>query len=206
MELWHFQNVTYFLTSWPSYLTYILVQRTCRNHGLVLACDHVWWWLTELFLRFCESSVQTDRQTNGQTWPTNILAKMVILASKDGETDGWTDRQTARKTERQTERQTVPVIFLKENPFENVIWKILAIFFRTKYRLIWYLFFIKVYHQPKLKREIVHISKFQNKILHQSKKITSYILNFSEVLAGSQMQVKAVPNNFYNFISNPCTM
>ena len=28
-------------------------------------------------------------------------------------------------------------------------------------------FFIKVYHRPKLKREIVHISKFQNKILYQ---------------------------------------
>ena len=63
-ELWHFQNLTYFLTSWPSYLTYILVQRTCRNHGLVLACDQVWWWLIESFLRFCEISVQTNRQTN----------------------------------------------------------------------------------------------------------------------------------------------
>ena len=67
-------------------------------------------------------------------------------------------------------------------------------------------FFIKVYHQPKLKTEIVHISKFQNKILYQSKKITWYILNFIEALAGSQMKVKAVLNNFYNFISNPCTM
>ena len=63
-ELWQFQNLTYFLTSWPSYLTYILVQRTCRNHGLVLACDQVWWWLTESFLWFCEISVQTNRQTN----------------------------------------------------------------------------------------------------------------------------------------------
>ena len=64
MELWHFENLTYFLTSWPSYLTYILVQRTCRNHGLVLACDQVWWWLIESFLRFCEISVQTNRQTD----------------------------------------------------------------------------------------------------------------------------------------------
>ena len=76
MELWHVQNLTYFVTSWPSYLTYILVQRTCRNHGLVLAGDQVWWWLTDSFLRFCEISVQTNKQTNRQTWPTNILAKM----------------------------------------------------------------------------------------------------------------------------------
>ena len=86
------------------------------------------------------------------------------------ETDRQTDRQrqTERQTDRQTERQTV--IFLKENPFENVICKMLAIFFRPKYKLIWCLFFIKVYHQPKLKREIVHISKFHNKILYLSKK------------------------------------
>ena len=67
MELWQFQNLTYFLTSWPSYLTYILVQRTCRNHRLVLAWDQVWWWLADLFLRFCEISVQTNRETNRQT-------------------------------------------------------------------------------------------------------------------------------------------
>ena len=60
MVLWHFQNLTYFVISWPSYSTYILVQRTCRNHELVLACDQVWWWLTDSFLRFCEISVQTD--------------------------------------------------------------------------------------------------------------------------------------------------
>ena len=107
-----------------------------------------------------------------------------------------TDRQ--RQIERQRDRQW---FFLKENPFENVICKMLAIFFRPKYRLIWCLFFIKVYHQPKLKREIVHISKFQNKILYQSKKnYLIYILNFIKALAGSQMKVKAVFNNFYNFI------
>ena len=38
------------------------------------------------------------------------------------------------------------------------------------------------------------------------KKNTWYILNFIEALAGSQMKVKAVLNNFYNFIWNPCTM
>ena len=76
MELWHFQNLTYFLTSWPSYLTYILVQRTCRNHGLVLACNEVWWWLTEPFLRFCEISVQTNKHTNERAIGDCVLAKI----------------------------------------------------------------------------------------------------------------------------------
>ena len=44
----------------------MLVQRTCRNHGLVLACDQVRGWLADSFLRFCEISVQTNRQTNRQ--------------------------------------------------------------------------------------------------------------------------------------------
>ena len=84
MELWHFQNLTYFLTSWPSYLTYILVQRTCRNHGLGLACDEVWWWLTEPFLRFCEISVQTNKHTNKQTNMTNEhTCQNLILASNE---------------------------------------------------------------------------------------------------------------------------
>ena len=87
MELWHFQNLTYFLTSWPSYLTYILVQRTCRNHGLVLACNEVWWWLTEPFLRFCEISVQTNKHTNRQTWPTNILAKIKFWQVMKGQSE-----------------------------------------------------------------------------------------------------------------------
>ena len=67
MELWHSKDLTYFVTSWPSYFTYILVQWTCRNHALMLACDEVWWWLTESFLRFCEISVQTNRQMKRQS-------------------------------------------------------------------------------------------------------------------------------------------
>ena len=83
----------------------------------------------------------------------------------------------------------------------------LAILFRPKYRLIWCLFFIQVYHQPQLKREIVHIFKIsEQNPASDKKKITWYILNFIEALAGSQMKVKAVLNNFYNFISNRCTM
>ena len=90
MELWHFQNLTYFLTSWPSYLTYILVQRTCRNHGLVLACNEVWWWLTEPFLRFCEISVQTNKHTNEKAIGDCVLAKICWYnAHCNGKSDSW---------------------------------------------------------------------------------------------------------------------
>ena len=98
----------------------------------------------------------TDRQTDKQT-----------DRQADGRTDGQTDRQTYEK-DRETDKKT-DSNFFKGNPFENVICKMLVIFFRPKYRLIWCLFFIKVHHQPKLKREIVHNSKFQYKILYQSK-------------------------------------
>ena len=105
---------------------------------------------------------------------------------------GWqaqTDRQrqTEWQTERQTERQTVKKISIWKCYLQNV-----GHFFRPKYRLIWCLFFIKVYHQPKLKREIVHISKFQHKILYQShkkKKKKDYLIH-------SQLQRSAcrIPN------------
>ena len=75
-ELWRFKNLTYFLTSWPNYLTYIFVQRTCSNHGLVLACDLVWWWLADSFLRFCEISVQTNKQTDEKAIGDCVLAKI----------------------------------------------------------------------------------------------------------------------------------
>ena len=121
-----------------------------------------------------------------------------------------TDRQTDTDRKTETDRKTDSNLF-KGKSIWNFICKMLAIFFRPKYRLIWCLFFDswQGVYQPKLKRKIVHISKFQNKILYQSKKkkrITSYILNFIEALAGSQMKVKAVLNNFCNFISNPWTM
>ena len=65
----------------------------------------------------------------------------------------------------QAERQTV--FLQKENPFDNVICKILAIISGLNIGLVDAYFFIKVYNQPKLKRETLHISKFQNKTLYQ---------------------------------------
>ena len=72
----------------------------------------------------------------------------------------------------------------------------LSAFFRPKYRLIWCLFFIKVYHQPKLKREIVRIWKFQNKILYQSKKIPDTFSTSSKRLQDPKLKSRLCSNIF----------
>ena len=156
-------------------------------------------------LCFCLSSHVWHDQIIQRTvviYPNNFKCHGTIFAifySKN-HTTFWSKLTKSWLPQTFLPHDTVPTLFqyffLKENPFKNVFCKMLAIYFRPKYRLIWCLFFIKVYHQPKLKREIVHISKFQNKILYQSK-ITWYILNFIEALAGSQMKVKAVLNIFF---------
>ena len=80
----------------------------------------------------------------------------------------------------------------------------LAFFFRPKYRLIWSLFFIKVYvSSTKAKQRNSAYFKISEQNPVSVKKNTWYILNFIEALAGSQMKVKATLNNFYNFISYP---
>ena len=76
-----------------------------------------------------------------------------------------------RETDRETDWQKDTVIFLRKIYMQMLSAKCLAIFSGlNKYRLIRCLFFTKVFHQPKLNREIVHFSKFHNKILYQSKK------------------------------------
>ena len=111
-----------------------------KMHGWFLYWQHatgwVWWksglravamWSSSSFTKRCDR----HRQMGG--W-----------------TDGRMHARTDGQTERQTERQTV--IFFKGNPFENVICKMLAIFFRPKYRLIWCLFFVKGVSSTKAKK------------------------------------------------------
>ena len=69
----------------------------------------------------------------------------------------WKRCERHRQTDRQTDRKTQQ--FFKGKSIWKCYLQNVGHFFRPKYRLIWCLFFIKVYHQPKLKREIVHISK-----------------------------------------------
>ena len=104
------------------------------------------------------------------------------VTGTDRRTDRWTDRWTDRQTERQRQTKRQTVIFFKGKSIWKCYLRNVGHFFRPKYGLIWCLFFIKVYHQLKLKREIVHISKFQNKILYQSKKLPDTFSTSSKCL------------------------
>ena len=73
------------------------------------------------------------------------IVKNVWKAQTDRQTDRPV-RQTDRRTDGRTDRQKDRQYFLKENPFENVICKMLAIFSGLKMGLFDAYFFIKVYN------------------------------------------------------------
>ena len=58
----------------------------------------------------------------------------------------------------------------------------------------------------KINSAYFNISEQNSVSVKKKNNNTWYILNCIEALAGSQMKVKAVLNNFYNFITKPCTM
>ena len=51
-ELWQFQNLAYFLTWWPSFVTYLIVQVTCRNQWPSTYMDPIWWWFFKAFVNY----------------------------------------------------------------------------------------------------------------------------------------------------------
>ena len=71
-ELWRFKNFAYFLTWWPSSMTYLFVNVTYWNCSPIPYVDQVWWWYVKAFMSYAWQNWQTNRQTNRQT---NILAK-----------------------------------------------------------------------------------------------------------------------------------
>ena len=71
-ELWRFKNVAYFLTWWPSSMTYLFVNVTYWNCSPIPYVDQVWWWYVKAFMSYAWQNWQTNRQTNRQT---NILAE-----------------------------------------------------------------------------------------------------------------------------------
>ena len=80
-ELWRFKNLAYFLTWWPSSMTYLFVNVTYWNCSPITYVDQVWWWYVKAFMSYAwqnwQTNRQTDRQTDRQTnRQTNILAKM----------------------------------------------------------------------------------------------------------------------------------
>ena len=78
-ELWRFENLAYFLSWWPSSITYLFVNVTYWNCSPIPYVDQVWWWYVKAFMSYAWQNWQTNRQT---------------------------DRRTDRQTDRQTNRQT----------------------------------------------------------------------------------------------------
>ena len=71
-ELWRFKNLAYFLTWWPSSMTYLFVNVTYWNCSPIPYVDQVWWWYVKAFMSYAWQNWQTNRQTPLQT---NILGK-----------------------------------------------------------------------------------------------------------------------------------
>ena len=76
-ELWRFKNLAYFLTWWPSSMTYLFVNVTYWNCSSIPYVDQVWWWYVKAFMSYTWQNGQTNRQTDKRTY----LQKLKILAS-----------------------------------------------------------------------------------------------------------------------------
>ena len=66
-ELWRFKNLAYFLTWWPSSMTYLFVNVTYWNCSPIPYVDQVWWWYVKAFMSYAWQNWQTDRQMKGQS-------------------------------------------------------------------------------------------------------------------------------------------
>ena len=66
-ELWRFKNLAYFLTWWPSSMTYLFVNVTYWNSSPIPYVDQVWWWYVKAFMSYAWQNWQTNRQTDRQT-------------------------------------------------------------------------------------------------------------------------------------------
>ena len=81
-ELWLFQNLTYILMSWPSYVTFDLQ----KLWGCVLTypsyVDQVWWWLVkncDLYRGKCDISFKNEYRRHTLTWPCDVIGDVIIM-------------------------------------------------------------------------------------------------------------------------------
>ena len=82
-ELWLFQNLTYFFTSWPSYLTFDLGKLYSSVPDQVPHVDEVWW----LLAKNCGLYRDTNRQTN--KWKGNRRLHTCQNYLTELETETW---------------------------------------------------------------------------------------------------------------------
>ena len=75
-ELRQFQNLTYFLTLWHSYLTFHLVHKRVSSPYRDTCLSQVWWWLVKRCDLYPAENLHLDRQTDETAIGDCILAKI----------------------------------------------------------------------------------------------------------------------------------
>ena len=75
-ELWRFKNVAYFLTCWPSSMTYLFVNVTYWNCSPIPYVAQVWWRYVKAFMSYAWQNWQTNRQTDRQMKGQSEIANM----------------------------------------------------------------------------------------------------------------------------------
>ena len=80
-ELWRFKNFAYFLTWWPSSMTYLFVNVTYWNCSPIPYVDQVWWWYVKAFMSYAWQNWQTNRQTDRQMKGQSEIAYLSKFAN-----------------------------------------------------------------------------------------------------------------------------
>ena len=80
-ELWRFKNLAYFLTWWPSSMTYLFVNVTYWNCSPIPYVDQVWWWYVKAFMSYAWQNWQTNRQTDRQMKGQSEIAYLPKFAN-----------------------------------------------------------------------------------------------------------------------------
>ena len=86
-ELWRFKNLAYFLTWWPSSMTYLFVNVTYWNCSPIPYVDQVWWWYVKAFMSYAWQNWQTNRQTDRQTDKRTYLPKCKFWQVMKGQSE-----------------------------------------------------------------------------------------------------------------------
>ena len=59
--------MTYFLTPWPSSMTYLFVNVTFWNCSPITYVDQILWWYVKAFMSYAWQNGQTNKQMKGQS-------------------------------------------------------------------------------------------------------------------------------------------
>ena len=133
-ELWRFKNLAYFLTWWPSSMTYLFVNVTYWNCSPIPYVDQVWWWYVKAFMSYAWQNWQTNRQTDRQTdKPTNEhnnhrYCKVILLVATR-EAMGLSSWQPLEKITRKAGKQD----------FLGCIWYLINVDPNVAYDLAYYI-------------------------------------------------------------------